>query len=179
MKLSQWGKTSLAWAFFVSVGFFPGASQLSAQEKTARIYCGSYYDREAETTSPATIYKENDSKAILVIWTEAKFPNPQARCEKFSPRFQGAYKDGTLNYITNGTMDDQPVICTQEEFDGGCETSLINLKPEDNPLLIINQLKDQLNGQAVGPVKHSSAVPQIFIQLDIEELIQQRISETE
>lgn len=179
MKLSQRVKTGLAWIFFVAIGLFPSATQLSAQEKNARIYCGSHYDEEANVTSPATVHKENDVKAILIIWTEEKFPNPQERCEELSPRLQDAYNDGTLKYITNGTMDGEPVICSQKEFDGGCEALLLKLKPEDNALQILNHLKNQLNGIGVGPIKHSSAVPQIFIQLDTEELIQKRASETE
>ncbi len=171
MKLSQWWKTGLAWGIVLSVGLPISTTEVAAQEETARIYCGQNYDEESDATSPATIVKINDQKTTLIIWTEEKFSNPQQRCEESSPRFQEAYDNGSLNSMTNGTINGQPVICTYRELNDKCDTLLMTLKPEDNSLQIVNNLKDQLNGYSVGPVKHSSSDPQVFVQFDLEELL--------
>lgn len=173
MKHSQWEKAGLAGIIFFTVGLTTSMQQALAQENT-RFYCGQTHEEGSNTPVPATFFKNDDEKTPLIIWTEDRFPNPQQRCEKASPRFQEAKDNGTLELITNGTMNGQSVICTTQEYNGECDTLLMTLTSEDNSLQILNALKDQLNGRNVGPVKHSSTTPQVFVQVDLEELLRNK-----
>ncbi|MGL5075398.1 MAG: COP23 domain-containing protein, partial [Waterburya sp.] len=105
--------------------------------------------------------------------------SPEARCEKVSPRFQEAYDNGGINFLTNGTINQQPVICTARESGGECDTLLMTLRPNDNPITVLTQLQEVLNGRQVGAVRHSSNVPQVYYQVDFENFLRTAPVESE
>jgi hypothetical protein len=105
--------------------------------------------------------------------------SPQKRCESVSPRFQQAYNNGTLSFLTNSKINGQPVICTAREYGDSCHTVLMTLRSQDDSFKILNDLKDILNGRSVGPLIHSSGAPKAYIQLDIEEFLRTQPVEPE
>jgi hypothetical protein len=64
----------------------------------------------------------------------------QERCQIVSQRFQEAYEDGTLAYITYGFMAGQNVICGTSSNGGACEKLLLTLRHQDNPKETIESL---------------------------------------
>ena len=103
--------------------------------------------------------------------------SPQKRCEEVSPRFQAAYDNGSLKYITNGMMNGQPVICTARLVGDDCETLLITLRHQVNIKQTLHQLSDILLGYTDAPLELSSGEQvyfdddRIYIKVDIEEFL--------
>jgi hypothetical protein len=106
---------------------------------------------------------------------------PQQACEEISPRFQQAYDNGTLNFVTNGTMNGQPVICTTSGYGGTCRTLLMTLRSQDlmtrrsrdSSFALLIALKDQLNARSAGPVYGHSDVLQLYLKVDIDKFLQE------
>lgn len=137
-------------------------------------YCDSGYDKVTDKKLPTTYTFYEGEKRSLIRWTKHLGNyTPQERCDVISPRFQEAYRKDGLSIITNGYMNNQPVICTANENGGDCVTLLMTLRPTDNSLVILNELKDALLGRSIGPVRHSGSnkPPQVYYQIDIEEAL--------
>lgn len=153
--------------------------QAQANEKVEFI-CAESFDQESGKSLPTTFAWTERGKIAVVRWESEVFSGssftPQKRCETASPNFQIAYENNTLGLITNGTKNNQRVICTSGEPGGECETVLLtlrpeDLRPEDRSLKILQQFRQIFNGEQVGPVKHSSAVPQVYYQVDVENFL--------
>ena len=91
---------------------------------------------------------------------------------RFRLGFQEAYDNNSIGLITNGTMDNQPVICTSDEYGGDCNTLLMTLRPEDDSAQVLNNLRQVLNGEQVGAIKHNADTPQIYYQVDIDNFLE-------
>jgi hypothetical protein len=50
----------------------------------------------------------------------------------------------------------------------------MTLRPEDNSLLILNELKDKLYGRRIDgrPITHSSGEAQLYYQIDMSKLLE-------
>lgn len=151
-------------------------SQTQANSKELQFICAKGYDRESQRRLPTTFAWKDGRKARVVRWKTEVFKNysPQERCEEVSPRFQIAYHNGSLKLITNGTINNQPVICTAGKINGDCDTLLMTLRPEDDSLAILRQLIATLKGRQRGPVLHSSGDPQIYYEVDIERFMREQ-----
>ena len=145
-------------------------------DSEVQFICADGYDSESNTSLPTTYAWTPKGKIAVINWQTEDFTtsgfSPQQRCEAVSPRFQEAYDNNTIGLITNGTMDNQPVICTSEEPGGDCNTLLITLRPEDDSVKVLNNLRQVLNGEQVGPVKHNADTPQIYYEVDIENFLE-------
>ena len=124
--------------------------------------------------------KTEESKKC-VRWKKnwGNFISPQQRCEAISPRFQEAYESGTLQFITNGMMNGQPVICTTRENGGACQTLLMTLRQEENSFRTLVELKGLLDGEQVTPITHSSGNSQVYYSVDIDKLIRNAPDQSE
>lgn len=156
----------------------PNSRQVKA-ESTVQFLCRSSYDQDQKKGLPTTLAWTSRGKIAVIRWVkELGGKSPQERCEAVSPRFQEAYQKGTLSLMTNGRMNNEPVICTVKEYGGKCETLLMTLRREDeypekdNSLKILNSLKETLNGRGVGPIKHRSGVPQVYYRVDMDDFLQ-------
>jgi Circadian oscillating protein COP23 len=147
------------------------SESVKAQEQV-QFVCAPSFDQQTNQKLPTTFAWTSRGKIALVRWETTAFKNfsPQTRCEKVSPRFQEAYENGGINFLTNGTINQQPVICTARESGGECDTLLMTLRPEDNPITILTQLQEVLNGRQVGAVRHNT-VPQVYYQVDFENFL--------
>ncbi|MGK7901342.1 MAG: COP23 domain-containing protein [Hormoscilla sp.] len=142
--------------------------------------CREGYDNKSGKRVPTTYAWRQEGKKALVRWEtdvfEAMGYTPMKRCEEVSPRFQEAYDNGTLNYMTNGTWKgkngkDQPVICAASVKDGDCETLLFTLRHKDDSRKILDQLSAVIQGSSSEPARHDSASGQIYIKVNLEEFL--------
>lgn len=142
-------------------------------ETETKFICAASYDPETQKRNPTTFAWTPRGKVAVVRWSTRYFLkySPQQRCNAVSPRFHTAYHNDTLGLMTNGTMNNQPVICTAKEAGGACDTLLMTLRPEDNSLKILNHFRRLFNGEQVGPVKHNTGIPQVYYRMDIEEFL--------
>jgi hypothetical protein len=152
------------------IGF--NSESVKAQEQV-QFVCAPSFDRQTNQKLPTTFAWTSRGKIAIVRWERTDFPGfpPQTRCEQVSPKFQKAYDNGGINFLTNGTINQQPVICTARESGGECDTLLMTLRPEDNAVTILTQLQEVLNGRQVGAVHHSSSTPQVYYQVDFENFL--------
>lgn len=158
------------------IGTFESNSSLppiQAQTKTEFI-CADSYDPQSGERNPTTFAWTPRGKVAVVRWQTEEFAQypPQERCAEVSPRFNQAYHNDTLGLISNGTMNNQPVICTVKEAGGQCETLLMTLRSQDDSFEILNHFRRLFNGEQVGPVKHSAGKPQVYYKIDIEQFLQ-------
>lgn len=94
----------------------------------------------------------------IINWVSDYFSGsgytPERRCQEVSGRFQTAYNQGTLNYITAGYRNGQPVVCTSSTNGGPCSMVLFTLKPGSDASRTIQQLFD-IKNLAAGPLYES------------------------
>ena len=143
--------------------------------------CGQSYNRNDRQYMFTTFAWNSQNKKPIVTWTNETFSDagfdPQKRCETVSPRFQEAYTNQTLKFLTHGTMNGQSVICTSSQVGGDCQTLLLTLLPENDPLQTLEQLSDVFLGYASSPLQQSSDDPvqevgdRIYVEVDIEEFL--------
>ncbi len=132
--------------------------------------------RSRQGNIPTTYAWTPQGRIAVIRWKYSWFNNqtisPQQRCQDVSSRFQNAYDNQSLGYITNGTVKGQAVICTTRDKDGACDITLLTLRPQDDPLEILTDLKDILRGRGTGPIQHSSGKHQVYYQIDIDKFLQ-------
>ena len=156
-------------------------NQAKASEQV-RFICASGFDQRARQRFPTTYAWTQRGKIAVVRWKYDWFSNsdynPQRRCQEVSSRFQAAYDNQSINYITNGIHNSQRVICTSSEKGGTCDTTLLTLRPNDDSLEILTQLKQTLKGQGTGPIEHSSK-RQTYYKIDMDKFLQTAPVESE
>ena len=149
--------------------------QAEADEQV-KFICSEGYDPQRKQRVPTTFAWSQRGKIAIVRWKYSWFENSdytlQQRCQEVSSRFQTAYNNSSLQYLTNGTQNNQPVICTARQNSGACDTTLLTLRPSDDSLKILSQLKDVLRGRGGGVLEHSSGKKQIYYRIDIKKFLQ-------
>ena len=158
-----------------SLSFGVCVKQAQADNET-KFICADSYDSESGTSLPTTFAWTNRGKIAVIRWQTEDFSgagfSSQQRCDAVSPRFQEAYDNNSLSLITNGTINNESVICTSNEPGGACNTLLMTLRPEDNSLQVLNNLRQVLNGEQVGAVKHNADTPQVYYKVDINNFLE-------
>jgi hypothetical protein len=141
-----------------------------------RFICASGYDQKADKRFPTTYGWTSRGKIAVIRWKYPWFNSqtitPDKRCEEVSSRFQSAFDNQSLSYITNATANGQSVICTAKKIDGPCETILLTLRSEDDSVRILDELKDRLRGRSTKPIEHSSARPQVYYKIDMKKFLE-------
>ncbi|WP_199338704.1 MULTISPECIES: COP23 domain-containing protein [Nostoc] len=150
-------------------------SQAKADDEV-RFICALGYDQVTNLRFPTTYAWTSRGKIAIIRWKYAWFNSknvtPEQRCEQVSSRFQTAYNNQSLAYITNSKLNNQPVICTAKEVDAPCNTTLLTLRPEDDPQQILEDLKEILRGRATKPIEHSSKQEPVYYKIDINKFLQ-------
>ncbi|NJN12737.1 MAG: hypothetical protein HC815_34215 [Richelia sp. RM1_1_1] len=150
-------------------------SQAKADDEV-RFICASGYDQQTDKRFPTTYAWTPRGKIAVIRWKYSWFNSQtitlQQRCEQVTSRFQTGYNKQSLSYITNGTANSQSVICTAKKVDAPCDTILLTLRPQDNSLQILDDLKEILRGRSTKPIEHSSKKPQVYYKIDIKKFLQ-------
>ena len=162
--------------FALTIGVSLPSTPVQAQSNNeVQFICAESFDPESGKSTPTTFAWGSRGKISFVRWSSEAFSGssftPQKRCEIASPNFQTAYENNTLGLITNGRENNQPVICTSQEYGGECETVLFTLRPEDNSLDILKHFRQILDGREIGPIRQSSGTGQAYYKVDIENFL--------
>jgi hypothetical protein len=129
-----------------------------------------------------TTYARTFSRDVpLIRWVSTYFQNytPTQRCQEVSGRFQSAYRNGTLKYITVGIQNRQSIVCTSSQ-DNGCDQLLFTLKPGTDPAQVIQHLDNLRIGYAsVSPLEESTYTgPRITNAISIQKILDSAPAET-
>lgn len=145
-------------------------TETKANGKEVSFICRKGYHAASGERLPTTYARTSRGKIAVIRFKTQYFKgsgyDPLRRCEEIAPRFDKAYHNGSLKLLTNGRINSQPVICTTYEYNGGCETLLITLRPKDDPQKILIGLTDTLNGRQRGGVIHNSSGKQWYYRVD-------------
>ena len=152
------------------------SSTSTAQAQTnqkVRFFCAQGYDQDARQQIPTTYVwnPQRQGKIALIRWKSEYFEqvgwNAKKRCEEISPRFQTAYQNGNLRYLTAGFWDKKSVICAVRKQGDSCGTDyLFALKPIDEPGLVAQQLMGLLTGDAGGVGVLTQSSGSVYIDFD-------------
>ncbi len=100
--------------------------------------------------NPTTFVASSNTIVPLINWVSEYFTpsgyDPQVRCQDVSNRFDLYFRQGRLNYITTGMINDQPVICIADRVGGACTGLLVTLQRGEDPNQVIYQLASTLDG---------------------------------
>jgi hypothetical protein len=134
--------------------------------------CGMAYDQQTDRRLPTTYAWSPRGKLVVVRWETNFFSNsgftPQKRCEVVSPKFDQAYRNGSLKYLTTGVEKGQSIICSANKLDGDCVTTLMTLRPEDKPAVLLQELSETLQGRPSGGTRNNSGEKQVYYKLNID-----------
>ncbi|MEH2056549.1 MAG: COP23 domain-containing protein [Nostoc sp.] len=160
----------------LTVGCITSIPSQAKADDEVRFICASGYDQATNLRFPTTYAWTERGKIAIIRWKYAWFNSktvtPEERCELVSSRFQTAYNNQSLAYIANGTVNNQPVICTAKKEDAACDTTLLTLRPQDDPLQILDDLKDILRGRGTKPLEHSTKQEPVYYKIDIKKFLQ-------
>ncbi|MFM5891019.1 MAG: COP23 domain-containing protein [Dolichospermum sp.] len=135
----------------------PVFAQEDANNQIRFICSTSRYSENGKSVPTTFVWTPNFQKAI-VTWTSVLGGvKPQQRCKIVSQNFQTAFNNGSLNYVTNAVQNGNKVICSVSSIDGGCDTVLFTLRPQDNSRTVLKQLNKLWFGSVTtGPIQQSS-----------------------
>ena len=154
----------------ITVANFNNVSQ--AQTSDIQFTCGVSTNEKSNKPVPTTMVTFKDKKIPLIQWVKKIGTwTPQERCKVVSSNFQKAQQEGSLQYLTNATQGSSNVICAATEVGGSCKTLIMTLRPSDNSAQLLGEIKESLRSRLAGTIQHSSGHPQLYIQLDLEETL--------
>jgi len=173
MKLKLLVSRLLAGSAIAVFGIYPTADNAKAQNRPeVKFICAEGYDQQSGEDKPTTYAWTERGKIAVIRWSTKFFGEkytPQERCELVSPRFQKAYNNESLAYLTNGQINGQPVICTAKESGEDCANLLLTLRPQDNSRQVLKKLIAVFQGRQSGPVQQSSG--QLYYPIDMEKFL--------
>lgn len=149
----------------------------NTQERLSFICSAGKQNNKVYPTTYALNSLQKEERTALIYWKFPWFANsnftPQERCKMVSRRFQEAYDNESLRFITNSKVNDQPVICTSKISGGNCVTVLLTLRKSDDPIQVLTHLKNRLRGRGGDIIRHSprSDNISIYYEIDIDKLV--------
>lgn len=116
-------------------------------------YCGTVSESETGDTIPTTLayVPQRKTNIPIVAWTDDSIAawNPERRCDAVSARFQTFHQDGRLNYLSDGQVAGEQVICAllekQEECSG--DNQLFQVRQGTDSEEVIVGIKEILKGK--------------------------------
>lgn len=145
---------------------FPSAvvSYPNNAARNVQFYC----DNSGPYPTTIAVNSENQKSIPVIKWYSEFFTrsgfDPLTRCNEVSQRFQAKFNDGSLDFITAGIVNTQPVICATTPK-GSCSSKnvLFTLKPGTNAAQTLQRLFD-VRDLGAGPLVESSGRTYISMQ---------------
>ena len=132
----------------------PKAEEMKPPQITHRFFCGD------NNGVPTTFVETQKGTSPVIRWVSSYFSDhgyePLTRCRQVSSKFQQFFNNGSLNYITTGTVNRQPVICVSNTKGGPCTGVLFTLKQGEDANRVMQNLFDIRSG-AAGPLEESGS----------------------
>lgn len=144
----------------------PVFAQEDANNQIRFICSTSRYSENGKSVPTTFLWTPNFQKA-MVTWTSVLGGvKPQQRCKIVSQNFQTAFNNGSLNYVTNAFQNGNKVICSVSSIDGGCDTVLFTLRPQDKSRDILKRLNKLWFGSVTtGPIIEQSQEKKFYIDI--------------
>ncbi|GAB4189539.1 MAG: hypothetical protein Fur006_30880 [Coleofasciculaceae cyanobacterium] len=120
---------------------------------------------------PTTIARTQRGILPMIRWVSAYLPRgltPQQRCEQASERFQAHRDNGTLKYITTGTIGGKPVVCVAARRGGDCTDVLFELNSKSDAKRALKKLLNQRGLGAGNPLNEGGSTR---IYIDVEDYL--------
>lgn len=139
--------------------------------------CSQAIDPANGQTIPTTVatIPQRQETINLIFWKSEHFAawQPQSRCETVSPKFQTFYRDGRLRYLTHGTINGYPVICAVVDEGETCngDNQLFQVKPNEDPQLVLRQLMDVVEGKVDEKVIYQSTENPDRVYISVDEFL--------
>jgi Circadian oscillating protein COP23 len=147
-----------------AIGTYASAQKTTLQTKA--FVCG------RSNGTLASIAQTNLGDVPVIRWTSDRFRDagytPERRCMEVSARFQQYFRNGQLNYLTTGIMNNQQVICVADREGGDCTGLLFTLKRGSEPSQVLNSLL-AVRVRASGPLNESTS----RVYIDMSEYLKQ------
>ena len=121
-------------------------------EDRVTFYCGTISESDTEKIPTTLAYVPQRKTHIpIVAWTNDSIAawNPERRCNAVSSKFQTFYQDGRLNYLTDGQVAGEQVICALLEKQEQCsgENQLFQVRSGTDSEEVIVGIKEILKGK--------------------------------
>ncbi|MGB3205802.1 MAG: COP23 domain-containing protein [Crinalium sp.] len=150
-----------------------GATATLGQTESNEIkfFCSQMFDSAANENIPATIawIPERQGHIRLIAWKSDFFYEleRQERCETVSEKFQSAYQQGRLNYLTYGEVNNYQVICAVSNPGEKCkpENMLFTIKPQDYPDRVLTSLIGVVQGNSGQPIYQNTG-KQVYVSVN-------------
>jgi len=144
----------------------PVFAQEDANNQIRFICSTSRYSENGKSVPTTFLWTPNFQKA-MVTWTSVLGEvKPQQRCKIVSQNFQTAFNNGSLNYVTNAFQNGNKVICSVSSIDGGCDTVLFTLRPQDKSQNVLRHLNKLWFGSATtGPLIQYSGEQKFYLDI--------------
>lgn len=155
-----------------------GAAWLHTNPAQANPASSFYCGVDTDGTPTTMVSHPQHGEVPIIRWVsdyfEASGYDPQTRCELVSQRFQNFKEDGTLQYLTTGRMNRQPVVCVSPTSGGECAGLLFTLKPTGNPNQTLQDLMAVRSGATSIPLNETGA----RLYINLEEYIQEAAAQS-
>ena len=122
-------------------------------EDRITFYCGTISESDTGNQIPTTLayVPQRKTNIPIVAWTNNSIAawNPQRRCDAVSFKFQTFYQDGRLNYLSDGQVAGEQVICALLEKQEQCsgENQLFQVREGTDSEEVIVGIKEILKGK--------------------------------
>ena len=151
----------------------PAFSETEQAPTKVTFYCQDIVDSSTGKSLPATFVwiPQRQGNISLIGWKSQFFSNrisPQSRCANVAVKFQSAYDEQRLSYLTTGiSSNGYPVVCGVSTVKEKCtdKNILFTLKPNDSPNKVLQQLVDILEGKTSEMLLQSSSDGQSYLPL--------------
>jgi Circadian oscillating protein COP23 len=158
-------------AIIAALPSLPVASQPTAPTEVT-FFCRETFDPASNKKIPITYawVPERNGNIAIIGWKSEFFSkynmSPSDRCKEATEKFQTAYQNQQLNYLSAGTINGYPVVCGVAAPNGLCTSAnkLFTLKPHDRPNDVLRQLVDVLEGKTSDMLQQSSS-DQIYLPI--------------
>lgn len=148
-------------------------------EDRVTFYCGTISESDTEKIPTTLAYVPQRKTHIpIVAWTNDSIGawDPERRCDTVSSKFQTFYQDGRLNYLTDGQVAGEQVICAQLETQEQCsgENQLFQVRSGTDSEEVIVGITEILKGKqsGTGIIEQNSLGDRNYISISISGLLE-------
>ncbi len=154
----------------------------SFSQEMSKFLCAKAYEADHRGKLPATVLwvAEQKKNVVMIYWKSEKFKDwsPEERCETVSPKIDQAFREGRLNYITYGKVNNLDVICAVAKQGQICNSNnqLFTISTNQDSQKV-EELMEALFQGIGGPVYQSG--DQRYIEVDLSKIAEQKGVEIE